>query len=306
MITINMKKQCITLILTLLTITSCDNRKSFSQLEQKLIEYTARKKADIGISVIIDSSDTISINPARNYPMMSVYKFPIALAVADYCRKKQFSFDDSCMLSSHNLHTDTYSPMLNKFNPADTSFTTIRELLTYSLQHSDNNASDILLARIGGADTADSLINSTGITDINIRWTENEMHADTSRCRQNSSTPLAMAALINNFFNAAADSLSMEIKNIMLNCSTGADRLSAPLACENIAIGHKTGTGYLKPDGGISAMNDVGHIIMPDGHHYSIAVFICNSHYTPQQTAAIIAEISEITYNQIKQCLLQD
>lgn len=295
-----MNKQCIILILSLLSITSCEHGKSFSQLEQELIKYTASKKANIGISIIIDSSDTVSINYAENYPMMSVYKFPIALAVADYCRKNGCSFNDSCMLSSQNLHTDTYSPMLGKYNPADTSYATIKELLCFSLQQSDNNASDILLELIGGAQTADRLIKSIGITGISIRFTENEMHADTSLCRQNSSTPLATAMLVNRFFSQYTDSLSQEIKNIMQNCSTGSDRLARPLTDKNIIIGHKTGTGNPRTDGGITALNDVGHVMMPDGHHYSIAVFICDSQYTPEQTSAIIAEISEITYNQIK------
>lgn len=68
----------------------------------------------------------------------------------------------------------------------------------------------------------------------------------------------------------------------------------------NAVIGHKTGTGFLLPDGGIQAVNDVGYVHLPNGHRYSIAVFIANSHYSMEETEAFIARISEMFWNAIK------
>lgn len=55
-----------------------------SPLETQLKKAIEGKKAEIGIAVIIDGQDTITINNDIHYPMMSVFKFHQALALADY------------------------------------------------------------------------------------------------------------------------------------------------------------------------------------------------------------------------------
>ena len=80
-------------------------------LEEQLRKVIANKKAQIGIAVIINSKDTITINNDARYPMMSVFKLHQALAVADYCEKKGLSFDTSIYIRKADLKTDTYSPL---------------------------------------------------------------------------------------------------------------------------------------------------------------------------------------------------
>lgn len=55
-----------------------------TQLETQLKEAIKGKKAEIGIAVIIDGKDTITVNNDIHYPLMSVFKFHQALALADY------------------------------------------------------------------------------------------------------------------------------------------------------------------------------------------------------------------------------
>ena len=76
--------------------------------------------------------------------------------------------------------------------------------------------------------------------------------------------------------------------------STECTRLIADLLPAKAVIGHKTGTGFTTPLGGITALNDCGYVNLPDGRHYSIAVFIADSPYSTQATAKIIADISSI------------
>lgn len=53
-----------------------------NQLRNQIKQVIANKKADVGVSVYgIESKDTISINGDRHYPMQSVFKFHIAMAV---------------------------------------------------------------------------------------------------------------------------------------------------------------------------------------------------------------------------------
>jgi len=61
----------------------------------------------------------------------------------------------------------------------------------------------------------------------------------------------------------------------MKGCKTGTNRL--PRYLEDVIIVHKTGTGPTLPDGKIMAVNDAACIILPNNHHYNIAVFIENA-----------------------------
>jgi len=283
--------------ITILLMSSCSHGTNYATLETELQEFAIQKDARIGIAVIVDSKDTVAINGDLPFPMLSVYKFPIALGIGECCRSVGSDFSDSCVVTRDDLHNNTWSPMIKKYGNKDTVAITIRELLTYAIQQSDNNASDILLELIGGAARLDSLITAANGQGIDIRWTEHEMHQSVSRSYDNTSTPIAMARLLDKFYNYDNDSLSLEIKGMMESCETGKDRLAKPLATTNTVIGHKTGTGDINADGRIIAVNDVGYVRMPEGHHYVIVVFISDSAYDLSETSGLIAEISSIVYN---------
>ncbi len=263
-------------------------------LAERLSKFIEDKNADIGVA-IITTSDTILINGNSLFPMMSIYKFPIALAVADKCRRDGISFSEMCEVHSSDIRFDTYSPMIKVYDNQKSTFTiTLEDLLKYSLQLSDNNASDILLKWLGGAHVVRNYIHSLGYYDINICHTETELHDSIALCYQNSSTPLAMASLMNQFNNELSDVYSTQLQRIMAQCSTGQDRLPAPFSNTRDTIIHKTGTGFTLPDGRLMAINDTGYIKLKNGYSYSIAVFISNSQYNEAETVAIIANISKI------------
>lgn len=274
------------------------------QLQQELTQYVAGKDATIGVAVIVDGADTVEVNGHREFPMLSVYKFPIALAMAEDYRSKELSLDHPVRIYPGDLHLDTYSPMTEKLLASslivtDSIIMPMRELLTYSLQQSDNNASDIILRLAGGAQRVAEYLSGIGAEGITVKNSESEMHENTSLCYDNSATPLAMASLLDDFDRNYNDPLSVEIKSIMETCSTGTDRLAKPLAQTGATIGHKTGTGFMLPDGRLMAVNDAGYVHLPDGHRYSIAVFIEDSGYDMAATESIIADISEIVLSSI-------
>lgn len=273
-------------------------------MRSELNDFVNDKDAEIGVAVIIDGKDTVAVNGDRQFPMLSVYKFPISLALADVYRKNGISLDTPVEFGMDDLHLDTYSPMTGKLLaqgelPVDTMTMPARELLAYMLQQSDNNASDIMLREAGGADAVQDYLSGMGIGGVNVRSSENEMHADNSLCYINSATPIAMAELFDRFDRCFTDSVSVEIKRIIESCGTGVDRLAKPLMEVNAVIGHKTGTGFMLPDGRIMAVNDAGYVHLPDGTRYSIAVFVENSCYDMAATEALIAEISSIVLKHI-------
>ena len=85
----------------------------------------------------------------------------------------------------------------------------------------------------------------------------------------------------------------------MVECQTGQDRLVAPLLGKGVIVGHKTGTGDFNAKGQQIGCNDIGFVLLPDGHVYSIAVFVKDSAENNQENSKIIADISRIVYEYI-------
>ncbi len=270
-------------------------------IEDALQEYISSKDARIGVAVIINGKDTVSVNGNRDFPMMSVVKFPLALTVAHWIDTNGMSLNDTITFSGKALKEDTYSPMLKKYGKSRNTMT-IRELLEWSLVESDNNAADILLNRVGGTLGATSIMRQMGISDeIVIGASEEDMHRDPYLSYLNRTTPLAMAQLFDRFYCEMRNALQSysEISVMLEQCRTGLDRLALHLLPTNATIGHKTGTGFPTPEGRISAVNDCGYVNLPNGTRYSIAVFVADSGYDMAATSAIIAEISKIVWKSL-------
>lgn len=273
-----------------------------NDLTLQLKQAIAGKKAQVGVAVIIDGKDTITLNNETHYPMFSVFKFHQALAVMDYLVRHKQPLETKLHISASDLKPDTYSPLRDKY-PEGNIDMSIAELLKYTLQQSDNNACDILFNYVGGTQYADRYIRSLGIKDFAIGATEDEMHKDLQRSYDNRSTPLAAAELLEKFLDKplVPDTLQLFVKQTMIGCRTGKDRLAQPLLGTEAVIGHKTGSGDITPTGRIMGTNDIGFVYLPNGRRYTIAVFVKDSDKRPQGTAAIIADISRIVYRYVTQ-----
>lgn len=271
-------------------------------LEQQLKDIIANKKAQVGIAVIINGKDTVTLNNDVRYPMMSVFKFHQALAVAKHLEQNKLPLTTSMHIKKTDLHADTYSPLRDKY-PQGNIDMSIGDLLVYTLQLSDNNACDILFNNVAGIKETDSYIRSLGIEDFSITTTENNMHRDFQLCYQNWTSPLDAAKLLEIFVTRPilAEPYHSFIKRTMTECETGKDRLVKPLLETNAVVGHKTGTGDRNEKGQLIGINDIGFVSLPDGQRYSIAVFVKDSEESNENTAQIIADISKVVYRYITQ-----
>lgn len=288
------------LILSYLSIMLPAFANGSKSIEDALQKYISGKDARVGVAVIINGKDIVSVNGNRDFPMMSVVKFPLALTVVHWIDTNGMSLNDTVTFSENALNEDTYSPMLKKYGNSRNTLT-IRELLEWSLVESDNNAADILLHRVGGTSGVTSIMRQMGISDeIVIGASEEDMHRDPYLSYLNRATPLAMAQLFDRFYRELRNTSPYhEISAMLEQCRTGLDRLAVPLLPTNATIGHKTGTGFPTPEGRISAINDCGYVYLPDGTRYSIAVFVADSGYDMTATSAIIAEISKIVWKSL-------
>lgn len=284
-------------IFSLLCLLPCMAAAQTGDLVSRINGIIKGKKAQVGVAVILNGKDTVTVNNESRYPMMSVFKFHQALAVADSLQRNGQPLDAEVFIKKEELRPDTYSPLRDKYPEGEISLS-VGELLKYTLQQSDNNACDILFACSGGPEATDRYIRLLGAADFSIVATEDAMHQDLSLCYQNWSTPLEAAGLFQKLFtrNLFEELYQEFLKRTLVECETGKDRLVKPLQGTGAVTGHKTGTGDRNAKGQIIGLNDVGFVRLSDGRHYAIAVFIKDSEETSPATAQIIADISEAVY----------
>lgn len=272
----------------------------FSSLRNEIIHSICKYDAKVGVAVMVNKTDTLTVNNSDKYPMMSVFKFHQALAVCHHLQTKGISLDSVINISKEELRENTYSPLRDRF-PEGNIRISLSELMEYTLQLSDNNACDILFNRILSTKETDRYIRSLGIDDFSIEMDENDMHENLDNCYSNWTTPMAAVRLINLFLEGGAVSGEYYdfIKRTMTECTTGIGRLPYPLKNTAAVIGHKTGTGDKNSDGRYIGINDIGFIDLPNGDRYLIAVFVKDSAENYETTEKIIAEISSIVYKNI-------
>lgn len=137
-------------VLLLLLVTGCKmpNNKT-DLLRNKIEQIVSDKNAVVGVSIIgNDGIDTLSLHGDRHFPMQSVFKFHIALAVLSEIDKGKLSLDQTIEISKDDLLPEDFWSPLRDENPKGGSFT-IEKLIQYSVSHSDNTACDVLIRLIG-------------------------------------------------------------------------------------------------------------------------------------------------------------
>ncbi len=258
---------------------------------------------EIGVAVIINNTDTITVNNENIYPMMSVFKTHQALAVCDDFDNKGISLDSLMTIQRDELDANTWSPML-KEHPEDVISLPVRDLLRYALSQSDNNASNLMFKKLVDVTATDSFM-ATIIprSSFKIAYTEEEMSADHDKAYANSTSPLGAAILINRLFTDSLVSHEKQsfITGTLKECVTGVDRISAPLLDKDVTIGHKTGSGYTNEHGVLAAHNDVAYISLPDNTCYALAIFVKDFKGNESEAAKAIARISATVYSLLEQ-----
>lgn len=282
---------------------------AFSQSERlgtELRQLIQGKQATVGVAVIFNGSELITVNNQYHYPMLSTMKFHQALAVLDYIQRKGETLDSEILVSKEELLPDTHSPMRDA-NPEGNFTISIGDLLKYSIIRSDNIASDILARHIGGQDVVNKYIHKLGINDVSISATEAEMHENIDNQYLNWTTPSAAALTIETFLQNKLfpEGYKLFLQRAMTESETGKDKLRAGLPKKKVLLAHKTGSSDRNEFGIKIGDNDMGFVVLPDGQYYTIAVFVMNSHETDEANARLISDISRTVYQFFKEHLLK-
>lgn len=269
-------------------------------LYMELRKYVDGCGAQVGVAVIADSRDTVCVNGDMRCPLNSVMKLYQAVAVASVLEESGVKLDSVLHVGRDELRPDTWSPMRDRYGCADLRIS-IAELMEYSLRESDNNACDILFSHIVGVDSAEARVKRFVSGGFAMEADERMMHESPGRAADNWTYPPVAASLINRLFTERLFGGDYQdfIKRTLAGCLTGERRLAGALP-DGVRIAHKTGTGFDDPHGCPQGVNDVGFIVMPDGRHYSIAVFVKRTGSDLQSTERLIAEISAIVLKHLE------
>lgn len=287
-------------LLLALVLTAAAPASAEGNLKTQLQKIIAGADARVGVAVIADD-DTLTVNGSPDYPLMSVMKLHQAVAVARILEERGLPLTTAVHIYVQDLKAGTWSP-LRDARPGGGFDMSVAELLRYTLQQSDNNACDILFDRFAAPEHVDSIIRSMGFRDFRIAATEDEMHRDLKKCRENVSSPLSAADLMDRLASGTLP-LGKEyadfIRSTLLECRTGLNRLPLPLEGSGALIGHKTGTSDREADGRWTGINDVGFVLLPDGRSYTLAVFISDSALGMEENEKLIADISWAVYSEL-------
>lgn len=268
-----------------------------SSLKNNIEVFIASKQATVGVSVCkIDGTNTLSVHGGDYFPMQSVFKFHVALAVLNEVDKGTLALDQKIEIDKSDLLPDTWSPIRDKY-PDGVSLS-VAEIIVYTVAQSDNNGCDILWELIGGAESIEKYFAEIGAKELTIKMNEQQMQTNWENQFLNRTTPQSAVTLLSDFYNGniLSPQSTAFLHDVMVNTATGGKRLKGLLP-QGVTVAHKTGTSGTNDQGVTAAVNDIGIVTLPDGSAYMIAVFVSNSKENNETNEAIIAEVSKQVYD---------
>ncbi len=268
-----------------------------NSLGARLADMAREADARVGIAVLRNTQQWTVGNEKQ--PLLSVFKFFIALKVLNEADNGRIHLKTRLKIDESMADKRLYSPMLEKYTafPFDVS---VAELMEYMISESDNNASDILLEYVGGAEELERYVHGIGFDDIEISVNEKEMNTDIEKQYLNKARARDVAKAMRtaregNLLSAESRSF---LNKIMMNTVTGPDKIRGGLPGKTKA-GHKTGSSSRKADGTKIADNDAGFVLLPNGETFYIAVMITDSKMSDTDNAGLIRRISKTVYDHL-------
>lgn len=261
------------------------------ELKKEIEIIVGGKDLKLGFALYdFSTGKSISINGNDKYPMQSVFKFPIGVALLDCVSRGEFALSDSVTLTKADLSPDLWSPIRERW-PEGVRLPLV-SVMTYMVAHSDNSATDFLIHKIGGVARIQDIVNRLGAKKINIRNTEADIQGSWSVQFDNWTTPNAMV----DFLRLMNDGKLLDKANttvlweIMASASSGSVNRLVP---KTVTFARKTGYSGANSQGIIAAQNDVGIIEFEDGRRVAYAIFLTDSTLGTDAGYDILAQIGK-------------
>lgn len=242
-------------------------------------------------------SEMQELHGGERFPMQSVYKLPIVMAVLDAIDRRTLTLTRTVTLGAGDMADVHFHSPLRDAHPDGGVEVSVRDLIRAAIADSDGVASDALYRLVGGSRRIMAYLARLGIRDIAVVATEREMSKDPMVQYRNYATPCAAVALLRALQTGGA--LSTGARDLLLKDLTestpGAKRLKGLLP-PGTTVAHKTGTDGTR-DGLTRATNDIGLIALPDGRHLAVAVFVKDSTADEATRERVIAQAGRLAYD---------
>jgi beta-lactamase class A len=247
-------------------------------------------------AVVLETNQTLSLNPQDHFPMQSVYKLPICMAVLQQVDAGKLNLDQKVrVVKSDFIGPNAHSPVRDRF-PKGVELT-VSELIRFAIAESDGTASDVVMRLAGGPSAIQAYLNSLNIKDIVVLNSEKELSQKPDIQYDNWATPEASVALLRALQEkrGLSDSSQSLLLKYMIESAPGPGRLKGLLPAGTI-VAHKTGTSGTR-NGVTAATNDIGIINLPNGRHLAIAVFVSDSPESGPTREGVIAKIAKALFD---------
>ncbi|MBV9931448.1 MAG: serine hydrolase [Alphaproteobacteria bacterium] len=236
------------------------------RLEQRLAATASDNPGEFGIAAMdLATGEAVSVNGDKAFPMASTVKVAVAATYLGEVDAGRRTLAD---------------PVAG---------TTASALMERMIIHSDNRATDLLIATLGGPTSVDVWLHAHGLAGIRVDRTIAQLLAARRDLRdvRDSSTPKAMIDLLRLVDGGSA--LKPESRAVLLDlmrrCATGRNRIRALLPPGTL-VEHKTGTlnGFT---------GDVAFVTLPDGRRIAMAMFARGGDNRP----GVIATVARAIYD---------
>ncbi|MDL2353284.1 MAG: class A beta-lactamase-related serine hydrolase [Pseudomonadota bacterium] len=249
----------------------------------------------IGVAAIdLSTGRSVTVLGDTPFPMASTSKIAIAATFLDGVDQGRLSLSGSYPLMVP-VKSRKYSSLVAPVRPG--AMMTGQQLIERSLIHSDNTATDALLAAVGGPPAVNRWLRATGNTGLHLdrdiaTLVRDDGEYDPARVidSRDSATPKAMAQLLSGVYQGrwlSANSRAFLLAT-MEQCVTGKHRMRSQLPGD-VVVAHKTGTLS-------NTSSDVGLIQTGDGRVYAVAIYVTGQGGHAGRDAKI-AEITRTLYD---------
>ncbi|HWP54792.1 MAG TPA: class A beta-lactamase [Pyrinomonadaceae bacterium] len=274
----------------------------FDNLRDSVTQIAALAKGHVGVSaMILETGETVvALNPRDHFPMQSVYKLPISMAVMKQVDGGRLKLEQKVAVAKSDfVRAGQHSPIRDR-NPNGAEIA-VNELIRFAIVESDGTASDVLMKLAGGPQAVQAYLNDLSVNDLIVLNTEKEIGQDWQVQYRNFSTPDAAVALLRALHEKRGLSESSQglILKYLVESIPGAKRLKGLLPAGTI-VAHKTGTSGTEK-GITAATNDIGIITLPNGNHLAIAVFVSDSPTDEATREGVIAKIAKLVVDSQRQ-----
>jgi beta-lactamase class A len=268
-----------------------------SGLSSELSRLARGVDGTLGASVVlVETGEHAAVNGDGHFPMQSVYKAPIGMAVLHAVDEARLALDQLVRVEASDLVPAGMHSPLRDAHPKGGVDVPLRELLRLAVEESDGTASDVLLRVVGGRDRVQAFLGTLGIDKIRIATTEGEMGRDFSRQYRSWATPDEAARWL--VLLQKGKGLRRESRDLLLGwmraTRTFPTRLKGLLPA-GTEVAHKTGSSGSR-QGVAAATNDIGLATLPDGRHLAVAAFLRDSRASDAERDAAIARVAQAAF----------